>query len=114
MSLAHSNYDIILSRGGTAELIRSAVDLPVAEISISGYDILRTIKLAQNYSGKFAIAGFSPITENAHMICDLLQYDIDILTFSSEEEAYRSLQAAKKNGCTLVLCDITGTNAANG
>ena len=65
MGLAHSNYDIILSRGGTAELIRSAVDLPVAEISISGYDILRTIKLAQNYSGKFAIAGFSPITENA-------------------------------------------------
>lgn len=112
MSLAHSNYDIILSRGGTAELIRSAVDLPVAEISISGYDILRTIKLAQNYSGKFAIAGFSPITENARMICDLLQYDIDILTFSSEEDAYRSLQAAKKNGCTLVLCDIAGTNAA--
>ena len=112
MGLAHSNYDIILSRGGTAELIRSAVDLPVAEISISGYDILRTIKLAQNYSGKFAIAGFSPITENAHIICDLLQYDIDILTFSSEEEACRSLQAAKKNGCTLVLCDITGINAA--
>ena len=112
MSLAHNNYDIILSRGGTAELIRSAVDLPVAEISISGYDILRAIKLAQNYSGKFAIAGFSPITENAHMICDLLQYDIDIYTFSSEEEAYRSLQAAKKNRCTLVLCDITGINAA--
>lgn len=79
MSLAHNNYDVILSRGGTAKLIRSAVDLPVAEISISGYDILRTIKLAQNYSGKFAIAGFSSITENAHMICDLLQYDIDIL-----------------------------------
>lgn len=96
MSLAHNNYDVILSRGGTAKLIRSAVDLPVAEISISGYDILRTIKLAQNYSGKFAIAGFSSITENAHMICDLLQYDIDIFTFTSEEDAYRSLQAAKK------------------
>ena len=87
MELAHKNYDVIISRGGTAELIRSTVDLPVVDISISGYDILRTIKLAQNYSGKFVIAGFSGITSYARVLCDLLQYDIDIITFSSEENA---------------------------
>lgn len=61
IDLAHKNYDVIISRGGTAELIRSTVDLPVIDISISGYDILRTIKLAENYSGKFVIAAFSGV-----------------------------------------------------
>ena len=58
MELAHNNYDVIISRGGTAELIRSTVELPVIDIPISVYDVLRTIKLAENYSGKFVIAGF--------------------------------------------------------
>ena len=40
MQLAHKNYDVIISRGGTAELIQSAVELPVIDISISVYDIL--------------------------------------------------------------------------
>ncbi len=112
VDLAHKNYDVIISRGGTAELIRSTVELPVIDISISGYDILRTIKLAENYSGKFVIAAFSGITNTAKDLCDLLQYDIDIITFTSEEDAIPALRTAKRKGCTLVLCDMTGSNAA--
>ena len=62
LELAHNNYDVIISRGGTAELIRSTVELPVIDIPISVYDVLRTIKLAESYSGKFVIAGFPSIT----------------------------------------------------
>lgn len=111
-NMAHKNYDVIISRGGTAELIRSSVEIPVIDISISGYDILRSIKLAENYSGKFVIAGFSGITKYARVLCDLLQYDIDIITFTNEEDAIPSLRCARKAGCTLVLCDMTGSNAA--
>ena len=71
MQLAHKNYDVIISRGGTAELIQSAVELPVIDISISVYDILLSIKLAESYNGKFVIAGFPGITANAHLLCDL-------------------------------------------
>ena len=76
IELSHNNYDVIISRGGTAELIRSAVEIPVVEVSISVYDVLRAIKLAENYSGKFIIAGFSGITYYARLLCDLLQYYI--------------------------------------
>lgn len=112
VELAHNNYDVIISRGGTAELIRSAVEIPVVEVSISVYDVLRTIKLAENYSGKFVIAGFSGITHYARLLCDLLQYDIDIITFTNEEDAFPALRAAKKKGCTLVLCDMLGSTVA--
>lgn len=112
IELSHNNYDVIISRGGTAELIRSAVEIPVVEVSISVYDVLRAIKLAENYSGKFVIAGFSGITYYARLLCDLLQYDIDIITFTSEEDALPALRDAKKRGCKLVLCDMLGSSIA--
>lgn len=112
LELAHNNYDVIISRGGTAELIRSNVELPVIDIPISVYDVLRTIKLVESYSGKFIIAGFSSITNCAKVLCDLLQYDIDIVTFTNESDALPAIRKAQQNGCTLALCDMTGLNAA--
>lgn len=112
VELAHKNYDVIISRGGTAELIRSTVEIPVIDISISGYDILRAIKLAETYSGRYVIAGFSGITGSARVLCDLLQYDIDILTFTGEEDALPALRDAEKRGCTLTLGDMTAVSAA--
>ena len=94
--LANKNYDVIVSRGGTAQLIHAAVETPVIDISVSVYDILRAIKLAENYSGRIAIAGFSGITENARILCDLLQYDIDIFTFGKDDDAVPALKMAAK------------------
>jgi hypothetical protein len=45
-----NTYDCIISRGGTASLIQKVTDVPVVEIHISVYDVLRTMKLAENYS----------------------------------------------------------------
>lgn len=75
-----NSYDCIISRGGTATLIRQVTDLPVVEIRLSVYDVLSAMKLAENYSDLYAIVGFPSITEPAHTLCDLLGYDLDILT----------------------------------
>lgn len=56
-------YDAIVSRGGTAELLRTAASIPVVEIDVSVYDVLRCLKSAQHYLEKFAVVGFSGITE---------------------------------------------------
>ena len=72
--MAH-HFDVIISRGGTAELIRKAVDLPVIDIPVSVYDIIRSIKMAENYSEDFAIAGYPSITNCARILFDLLQLD---------------------------------------
>ena len=45
-----NTYNCVISRGGTAALIRKVTDLPVVDINISVYDVLRTMKLAQNYT----------------------------------------------------------------
>ena len=111
--LAHNNYDVIISRGGTAEMIRQAVETPVVEASISVYDVLRSIKMAESYSGKFVIAGFSGITDCAKVLRDLLHYDMNIVTFQSTEEVEPTLLRLKNQGFSLALCDVIGSTTAH-
>lgn len=99
-------YDCIISRGGTASLIRQVTDLPVVEIHLSVYDVLRAMKLAENYSNLYAIVGFPSITEPAHTLCDLLGYNLDILTVHSADEVARTLEQLKQGGYRMVVCDM--------
>lgn len=99
-------YDCIISRGGTAELIRQVTDLPVVEVQLSIYDVLGAMKLAENYSSLYAIVGFPSITEPAHTLCDLLGYNLDILTVHSANEAAHTLERLKQGGYRMVVCDM--------
>lgn len=109
---SRTDFDAIISRGGTAELIRQQTALPVVEIPLSVYDILRSIKLAENYNNKYVIIGFPAVTKNAHFLCDVLRYDIDIFTIHNEGEARERLQDLSKNGCDMVLCDMITNSLA--
>ncbi len=100
------NYDAIISRGGTAQLIEEVTEIPVVEISLSVYDILRAIKLAENYKERYAIIGFPNITGSAHMLCNLLQYQLDIFTVHSAEEVRPLLTKLKLQGYNMVVCDM--------
>ena len=101
-----NTYDCIISRGGTTALIRQVTDLPVVDIPISIYDVLRTIKLAQNYSSLYAIVGFPSITEPAHTLSSLLDFNLDILTVNSAEEVTHTLERLKQGGYRMVVCDM--------
>lgn len=101
-----NSYDCIISRGGTATLIRQATELPVVEIPLSVYDVLSAMKLAENYSNLYAIVGFSSITEPAHTLCGLLGYDLNILTVQDAEEVTEVLKSLRKDGYRMVVCDM--------
>ena len=99
-------YDAILSRGGTASLIQQIVMIPVIEIPVQVYDILRTINLAKNYTDKLAIVGFPGITGSAHTLCSLLNLDIRIETVHSAEEISAVLEQLRASQITTVVCDV--------
>lgn len=109
---SQSNYDVIISRGGTADLIEQATHIPVIEVTLSVYDILRAIKLAENYADRYAIVGFPAITASAHLLCDLLQYKIDIFTIHNEGEVHSTLEDLKHQGYRMVLCDMIANTTA--
>ena len=91
----HGNYDVVISRGGTAKMLRQQLSLPVIEIEVSMYDLLCTLKLADQPDptvGRTAMVSYDNITRNAQMLCQLMNYNIDILTIDSPEEVEPTLQ----------------------
>ncbi len=101
-----NEYDAVISRGGTAEMIREVSSVPVFEIPLSHYDILSAIRLAQNYDGRFAVVGFSAISNFARMLCEVLQYEIDIYTIHSREDVEKLLDQLKEDGYSMILSDM--------
>lgn len=107
-----NTIDVILSRGGTAELIRKHTTLPVIEIELSVYDILRSLKLAENSSNRFAVVGFPAITQSAAFLSEILQRDIDLHTIHNTEEAREVLHNLSTRGYSAVLCDMITNSLA--
>ena len=103
--LSEENYDVIISRGGTAKLIRPITALPVIDIPVSVYDVLRVIKLSENYTEKCAVVGFQSVTESAHTLCNLLRKDIPIRTVVDAASAESALEELNSKGVHTILCD---------
>ena len=108
----HSDYDVIISRGGTAELLRKDVDLPVIEIPITEYDILRTLHLVENVSKDFAIVGFPSVTGNATYLSEILSFTPGIYTIHDPEQVEDIIEQVWNEGYRTVLCDVVATVAA--
>lgn len=106
------DFDVILSRGGTAELIRQKTNLPVVDIELSVYDILRSIRLAESGGNHYAIVGFPAITRNVSFLCEALCYRIDYYTIHDEGEARSVLKELSNKGCNMVLCDMITNSLA--
>ena len=107
-----SAYDIIVSRGGTADLLREMLSIPVVSVELSYYDILNAIKLAQSYHESCAIIAFPSIANSAQMLADILQYDIPVLTIHNEDELPQVFDALLEQGRRVFLGDFAVTRYA--
>lgn len=99
-------YDVLLSRGGTAELLRGHTSLPVVEVGLSVYDVLRSFRLARSFSGRHAVVGFSGITTSAYILRDLLQMDVDVITIRHSDEVTPLLARLMEAGYHMVIGDM--------
>jgi transcriptional regulator with PAS, ATPase and Fis domain len=106
----HDGYDLIVSRGGTMQMIQEAVSIPILNIDVSRYDILRAIRLAENYSGNWALVGFPNITSGAKTICNMLRNDACICTINSSDECQREIERLHTEGFSVIVGD-TITNS---
>ena len=99
------HVDAILSRGGTSELLRSSVDIPVYDVVPSVYDILRTIRLAQEMGEPFAVVGFPTIARHARTICEIMKFGCEVRTIRSEADCLDVLRELQEKGIRVVVGD---------
>ncbi|MFW6270009.1 MAG: sigma 54-interacting transcriptional regulator [Bacillota bacterium] len=94
IKLEEKGYDAVISRGGTALAIQKKVtDLPVIEVPISGYDLIRVLAKARKKVDKIAVIGFHPFTKGEDL-GKIMDIDFKVLTL--KEEWYDQLDIIKE------------------
>lgn len=111
-ALHPDDTDIIISRGGTAQLIRDAVTIPVIDLQISGYDMIRSLTLAKKQMAHTAIVGFSNITSNAQSIMSLFEWHYQLNTVTHQDDVLPLLFDLKEKGIKQVIGDVVTVTAA--
>lgn len=111
-SLEDSGFDVILSRGGTAELLKENLSLPVIDVVPSVLDVLRFVRLARNTPCARAIVAFPAITSIAGKLFDLVGQTEDIHTIHNSDEALSIVSALKAEGCSLIVGDAIAVTTA--
>lgn len=105
-------YDLIISRGGTAKLLRKHSALPVIDIHVSGYDVLRTLVLVKDYKVNMEIIGFANIIEGFVSVSSIMNIDIPVTVTSDEDEVNATLSKARDKGVKIILGDNSTVSRA--
>ena len=115
----HKGFDAVISRGGTALLLRERLDLPVIDIPVTAFDILRAQQLADGLSARYAFVGFPNMAQNASVLNEILNWNLDIYVYNmpvdageTPKELYALLGRLQTLGYSSILGDNSATVAA--
>jgi len=99
--------NIIISRGGTGNLIRRNVEIPVVSIEFGSYDVINSISKAIEYSNTIGIVGFSDLASTYKRVSPILEKTfsshIITTTIQTEREIEKSVTNLYQVGCRVFI-----------
>ncbi len=95
LSAEKNGARVIISRGGTAEIIKKHVHIPVVEIRVSDLDILRVLYPYHSKERKILIAGYRNAVQRCRSVSEILDLDVHELLIPYEKEEY-NIEDVKK------------------
>ncbi|RSL31422.1 PAS domain-containing protein [Salibacterium salarium] len=105
IEMEQKGIEVLISRGGTADTIRDYVSIPVIDIEVSGYDILRILTLIKDSNEKITLIGFASVCHGVMEVSKLLNIDIPYTTVDSSREVGQAVQEAVDHGFNTILGD---------
>jgi len=109
------NTDVCMARGVmAAALKRLTTGIPVVELPVSGYEILRAIwECQKKYSPtKIAIVGSRDMIYGVKKIQDIIGVELIVDEIHDEDEAESHIQVIKKSGVTVIIGGVMSTSIA--
>ncbi len=100
-----SKYDVIISRGGTAELLESEISMPLVRVPVSGSDVLRALEQVRRYNTSFAFMGFPAITDIVYLISDITGQPFSICTLTHGQDIGAAVKNLRDSGTELIIGD---------
>ncbi len=93
--LEEQGVEVLISRGGTAIAIKKKLtSLPVVEIKVSGFDLIRALHKIREKTKKVAIVGFYPFTYGTEGLGNIIDMELKALTL--KESWYKQPHYIKK------------------
>ncbi|GEK58301.1 hypothetical protein CHL76_09060 [Marinococcus halophilus] len=110
--LEELGYHVLISRGGTAQILRERSSLPVVEIDVSGYDILRTLLLFKDSKDPIELIGFPNVCHGVNQVAELLGISISYQVIHSSQEVQQAVENAISRNIQVIIGDtVTLTTA---
>lgn len=100
------DFDAVIARGYSARQLQlNYPQLPVIDMVISGYDIIRTVMDCREACGakKIAICGFFGKLYEAADLCRALGCEVEIYSPDTYQQLERNVEEAKRNGCDALI-----------
>lgn len=96
--------EVIISRGTIGmKIIESKLDIPVVQIPITGYDLLRTVMKARAYGSKVGIADTKDILQGIESIESSLNYALEKYEINSLAEVADGVENLIERGIDVLI-----------
>lgn len=103
--LSEKGVEVLVSRGGTARLLKQELTLPIVEIEVSAFDILRALKKVSTNGQKIGIIGFGNVVLGSDQLAGLLNIDLRLFVVQSEKEVPRKIEQAREEKVDVIIGD---------
>jgi transcriptional regulator with PAS, ATPase and Fis domain len=77
---------VVISRGGTWSLLSEKLSVPVVEIAVTPYDVLRALQKARNMGKKIGVAGFANVISSMSEWSDMLNVSVVPIEIQDDTE----------------------------
>ncbi len=111
--LVDSGTEVIISRGGTAQLLKRELMIPIVEVQVTTYDILGALQKVSNRSQKIGIIGFGNVIYGSDKLAGVLDLDLTVFTVQKEEEVPDRIEEARKMKVDVIIGDKVVISHAN-
>jgi len=99
----HKGAEVIISRGGTALLIQQSVSIPVVELQVTGYDIVRALHNAKQFGREVGVVGFRNIISRVESVEHIVNVRVRKLLVEDENEFAPRIREAAASGVEVVV-----------
>lgn len=115
IELERKGAEVIISRGGTAALIRKHVHIPVVEIKVTYLDILRILYPFRDKNNTLLVVGFKDVVNGSRLVGSVLNVNLKEIIIPYEDKEYslkQIIQSAEQLFVNNNISGIVGDTAA--
>ncbi len=104
---------VVISRGVTAELIaRSGIDVPVVEVPITGYDLLRAYYEAKEFGGRIGIVDVEKVVRGVRSLEKIIGEEFLKYVIKGQDEIEPGIVELRNQGAETIIGKIAMVRTA--